>query len=314
MPTAEPPPLPLKTKSHFALRGFLIATALVAAGAGLWLLRREIKREDTPERFARLSLLLLPELEADGARSIKATDAEQRFKMDKRRAGLLALSRECRDLAPIARTTEAELGRALSLAEAAPAASGILLSGVETAVGYSLRSSEMMESGSKGLLDLAKNYVALFQEMSAIRTTIETQRIALFELAPRFSAAPTAAPVLSVQMAEEKPFLLNRILDGDQHSMKGTQTLTLVNESGRTLSACVLSVRFVEADGDSYRHFYSIPAWLAGERRVVRYTPGGPFTETSTDVNRVQVQVYATELSSPLAELTRKGAAWPYVD
>jgi hypothetical protein len=293
----------------------LIVLAVIVLAAAIWPLIKEIKREDTPRRFAELASITLPDLEAEGALSINPTEAEQQLGLEQLRADLRTLGRECRDLAPIARTMESELGRALALTDAAPGASGILLSGMEAAVGYSLGSSEMLESGSKGLLDLAKNYVGLFQELSAIRTTIEAQRIALFELAPRFSAPPGTEPVLSIRMAEEKPALIDRLLDPtNPHSPRGTQTLTLVNDSGLTLTACVLSIRLVEEKGDTYRHIYSVTSWPAGERRVVKYTPGILFPKTSTDVNRVQVQLYAAEASSPVIELPRKGKAWPYIE
>ena len=298
--------------SRVVLVSVVIAiTGPLALGMWRWVVPG-LKREDTHERFARLSACMLPALARADALPVKPTAAEESLEWDRLRKELKTLGQECRDLAPIAREAESQINRGLELASKAPAPSGLVLAGLETAVGYSLRSSEMMESGSKGLLTLAADYTQLYHDIKAVRVAIQAQQIALFEQAPRFSGAPAEGAAFAVHFTEEKPLLINRILDGDPHSMNGTQTLSFTNRSNRDLTTVLISVRLIEKDGDSFRHIYHVAAWKDGERLTIQYTPEFGFAETSKNVTRLQARIYSRELSSAPMELKRDGAAWPY--
>ena len=99
---------------------------------------------------------------------------------------------------------------------------------------------------------------------------------------------------------------------GEIRSMNGTQTLVLTNASGQDLTRCVVAVRPLKATGESYQHLYYVNSWVKGESRKVNYSPNELFAETDTDVERIQVQLYAKELSFSAKELTRQQQTWPY--
>jgi hypothetical protein len=272
----------------------------------------ELRREDTPERFARLSACLFPSLSVENEAPVQLTLAEQKLAWNRRQQELHQLSKESRDLAPLARKANAQLDKALSIAESAPGVSGLVMAGAELAIGYSLASRDLLESGSKGALAEISGAVNRYKEITNLHTSFEAAKVALYEQAPRFCAAPASGEVIACTLTEEKPFILNRILDGDVHSMDGTQTLTLANASGHELTDCVIQIRLIENDGQSYLHHYYVKTWPAGQRRRVVYSTTSLFDETSKDVNRLEAQLFAREFSSQTVRLTRSGEAWPY--
>ncbi len=288
----------------------LAAVGLVLVPAVFWALQ-EIRREDTPERYGRLCELLLPSLGAEKERVVKRTEAEQVLAFEELREDLGRLAQDCRDLAPIAREANLQLTEALQLAKTAKGPGGLVMAGVETAVGLTLRSDGIIESGSKDLFDELKRYLDLYEELKAIRHRLEVQRVKLALAAPRFSGPVSNGTLLSFQFTEERPGLARRLL-GEVRSMDQTQTLWLGNASGQELTRCVIVVRLITTSGDSFLHQYYVGAWAKGERRTVNYSPTALFAETDTAVARVQVTLHARELSSSITELKREGETWPY--
>ncbi len=312
-----PPPLVPPPNPRSGVGKWKIALALIAVVIVLPLLNyawREARREDTPERYARLCGLLLaslpPETAAPGA---KVTAAEQAVWLQDFRQELDDVSRQCRRLAPIATDVSRELTglEKLSQRQSQPSLSKLILSGTETAVGYGLKSRDMLESGSKGVLQELKGYAEIWETMKASRARIEMARVRLAQLAPSYSGPLAAKPLFECELTEERPSLVSRVL-GDEHTTDATQTLRLRNLSGQNLTRCVVTVRLSQSSGESYLHLYYVETWPAGEWRKITYSPHGLFCESDIDVDRVKASLWCREMTSPEIALSRKGETWPY--
>jgi hypothetical protein len=267
-------------------------------------------REDTPQRFARLCQLMMQPLPAREQSVVLMTEAEAILAFEKRIEELKTLGQQCRDLGPIAETVHTQLARALEIGRSAKGPGQLIAAGVEAGVGLSIASPGMVESGSKGVLEQAKGYIDLWQQLMALRQRLEVERLKLIDLAPRFSGPASDASVLVCEFTEEHPSLIRRLL-GEVRSFDSIQTLTVTNATDRDLTSCLLVVRLVEPTGESYQHLYFTPNWPQGEVRSVAYDPHLMPTETSIDVTRVRLRFFAAELSSEPPELLRVGETWP---
>lgn len=285
--------------------------SLVVIGVGRYVWS-EARREDTPERYAQLCGLILAGLPAESAAPPpRATSAERAVWFQDLQNELGGLARECRQLAPIANDVARELAQVEQVAKRAQPVSKLILSGVEILVGVGLKSSDMLESGSKGALQQITGYSEIWEAMKASRERIEIARVRLAELAPTFCGPTANEALIEATFTEEAPALLDRVL-GDSQSTDAIQTLRLKNRSGQTLSRCVIKVRLVRPSGESFLNLYYVHAWPDDERRLIRYAPRGPFADTHRDVNRVLISVAAKEKTSPEISLSRTGETWPY--
>ena len=312
------PPLLVSPPIHSRRLGkWKIALALIAVVIVLPLLNyawREARREDTPEQYARLCALLLATLPPETtAPSAKVTAAEQAVWLQDFRQQLDDVSQQCRRLAPIAADVSRELTglEQLSQRQSQPSLSKLILSGTETAVGYGLKSKDMLESGSKGVFQELKGYAEIWETIKAARARIEMARVRLAQLAPTYSGPIATKPLFECELTEENPSLLSRVL-GDGHTTDATQTLRLRNLSGQSLTRCVVTVRLAQRSGESYLHLYYIEAWPAGEWRKITYAPHGLFSESDIDVEQVKANLWSREMTSPEIALSRKGETWPY--
>ncbi len=309
-----PPPLPVSSarrrRPPVLVAGLVAATVVLAVLASLvW---NEVRREDSPESYARLCELLLKPLPlATGAAEIQATEAESTVRHQQMREELIGLSQRSRRLAPVAEDMARELAALEQLSKDQPSLSSLILSGAEAAVGLRLGNDEMAVSGSKGALQELKGYGQVLETILGAKRRIEIARVQLAGLAPEFSGPAATNSLVQCEFTETAPSLLDRVL-GDKRASDSVQTLRLRNRSGRRLSQCVVSVRLVRPSGESFLHLYRVVDWKDGQWRGVGYVPTGLFAETDEDVDRVQVTLAAREATSPVETLSRKGEHWPF--
>lgn len=297
---------------HIRRVAVVIVAAVILAAAVVVSIRAFSSRvqADTPERFGRLSGLLLKELAPRDTPVVRPTDAEATLALERRVAQLAAVADEGNDLGAIAASAHDHLHRAVEVARSVKGPQTLFLGLAEAAIGLSLGSMTMAESGSQSSLEEAADYANAWRELISLHRALEVDRLKLVECAPRFSGAERDSPLLRCEFTEDRPSTLRGLL-GDTRLPNAMQTLTLASVADIDLTNCVLVVRLVEDGGGSYQHFYAIPRWRKGEAFVLTYQPGGIIPPSSDDVSRVMIRLFAREASSRPIELARVNEAWP---
>ncbi|MCB9845418.1 MAG: hypothetical protein H6811_05480 [Phycisphaeraceae bacterium] len=134
-------------------------------------------------------------------------------------------------------------------------------------------------------------------EIAAALDRIRVQRdlvsIAILEIAKQRERASGPCPLRATFRETQFPSILN------------SDTLTLVNESGRRLTDCYLAVRLRNAKGEVAHSVHYVADWRPSEARVAEYSSGVTISgirmgrATVSEVETVEIGIWAQQLSYP---------------
>lgn len=271
----------------------------LALGLAVW---NQATREDKPENYAFLCERLLDDVPVIGAPTIKPSQAEVEVGLQNLKAQLKHLSRRCRELSPIAEGFSDLIGRVEELARNAPQGSKIVFGLAEAILGaYSGQREHVGTGGQKALQETERGWNAI-KEVENIFHQKHILAVKLAELAPQFSGPMTNQPFVTCSFAEHTPGFFE---------IEKRDFLSLVNSSGRDLHNCVIAVRLSNAKGESFVNLHFAQSWQKNEKRVAQYSDTD-FPKTAVeDVIRVDVSVWAAELSTEPVTLKPPTFGWP---
>lgn len=288
---------PRRPWGRIARTGAVIAALVAGAGAALYAVD-QARREDTPEQFAQLAGNLCTPMLPSDVTVVRPSDAEVVVNLKHRREVNRDVSRTCRTLATLADEDLAVLDGFRAIDERRETAAPLVGAAALTAVGIFAHSGDATQVGAEHAFDELRRLGQTWVEFCALRNRLTANQIELALLAPRFSG-PVCATCL-VTGAFDEPGL---IFGPDQH------TLSLTNVSGAALHDCVVDVRLVDEDGESYRNVRFVSTWPMGQAVCARFERG-LFSETPRKVKRIFVTVWAREQSSATLTMKRGLFGW----
>lgn len=262
----------------------------------------QLTRSDKPEDFAFLASALFVDLPVDGTARLKPTRAEEVVNLRKQIAKLDHISRRSRTLSPIGAKLLHTMKRAESLQHKSPDVSNFILGLAEAGLGLYTGQRDTVGTGGQKVLVEAKSGVDYLKEQAAVIEEKSILAVEMLDLVPKFSGNVTTTPGFSCNF------------EGLQTSIFDNRSaLRVVNNSGRDLHNCVATVRLSNARGDSSLSLFFTDIWRNAEMRTAAYARFDPSKNqiTVTEVDRVVVQIWATELSVDPIVLTEQGQGGP---
>ena len=256
----------------------------------------QITRSDKPDDFAFLASALFVELPADGNAPIRLTAPEEVVKLRKQIARLDHMARRSQTLAPIASKFGHTLKRAEALGQKSPEFSKFLFGLAEAGLGAYSGQRDRVGTGGQKALVAAETGVNYLKEQGAVLDEKRVLAVEMLDLVPKFSGAVTTTPAFSYSFEERQTGFLEI-----------QSTLRMVNTSGRELHNCVVAVRLSNVQGVSALSLYFANNWRNAEMRMPVFSNLDFSQQPIIGLNRVEVQIWASEFSVEPFVLSRQG-------
>ena len=308
IPNAEP--RPNRIRLRVPLRNWRPAAAifgvLVVGWLGISLLpgARESRKD-----FARLCEMVLPSMA--GGTEIIPSGAERLLDAKRRETDLVRIASGHGELSRIAQQLLDQKKAALGiLSEGSSALATGIRGGIENSMAERSQKATGPSSGDakiwEGVVGLLKQGI----NTAKLAGDVQTIGVSLAKLAPRFSRNPDDDFAVDGSFSEEAPGPFEKLV-GQVHSDGGVQQLWLTQRQSKLLHDCVIVVRLIRPNAESFLHCYFIREWRQGEGKTAVFTTGFA-GDSDPAVNRVAFQIFAREQTSPEMQISRTGSAWPY--